>query len=181
MMPVYSSSAMGSMAGPKKPWRRMPMDLSATVSRTRFQNGCANASTGSVNRPSCMAKAAQVITGGAVEVADAGLERHRHQGHLMRATHSPSDVRADGEGRQHLAGGGEILLDPHQHHRVVLAGVLACNVMQARGGRHHRLLAAGERPHRFHHIALGVVQQRRNLVQFFRGRELNDPIAFRYG
>ncbi len=30
MTPVYSSSDIGNIAGPKKPWRRISMDLSAT-------------------------------------------------------------------------------------------------------------------------------------------------------
>jgi len=38
-MPVYSSSAMGSIAAPKKPWRRMSMAFSDTRVRTCSQKG----------------------------------------------------------------------------------------------------------------------------------------------
>ena len=42
-IPVYSSSDIGSMAAPKKPWRRMSMDFREISSRTVFQNGWAKA------------------------------------------------------------------------------------------------------------------------------------------
>jgi len=101
MMPVYSNSAMGNMAAPKNPWRRMPMALSETVSRTRFKNGWANASTGSVNCP----VHGECGTGDhrrTIEVADARLKRDRHPGHLVRchaSHHLPHKARRHREPR----------------------------------------------------------------------------------
>ncbi len=63
-IPVYSSSAIGSIAAPKKPCRRMSMAFAATRSRTVFQNGWAKQSCGSERTPSCAENAAQLTSGG---------------------------------------------------------------------------------------------------------------------
>jgi len=57
--------------------------------------------------------------GRAVEIADAGVQAHRHQRHLVRAAHAPRDEMAGGEGREDLAGSREVHLGAHEHDRVI--------------------------------------------------------------
>src|SRR2546430_15604397 len=53
-IPPYSSSDIGSIAGPKKPCFRISTAFWAMCSRTPPQKGSANKSDGSVSRPSCI-------------------------------------------------------------------------------------------------------------------------------
>src|SRR5207249_612107 len=53
-IPPYSSSDIGSIAGPKKPCLRISTAFWAMCSRTPPQKGSANKSDGSVSRPSCI-------------------------------------------------------------------------------------------------------------------------------
>ncbi len=67
-----------------------------------------------------------------IEVTDAGIERHRHKRHLVRAAHGACHIRAGYVRREHLAGGWKIFLHAHQHYRIVFARVFAGDVMQPR-------------------------------------------------
>ena len=90
---------MGSMAAPKNPWRRMPMALSETVSRTRVPERMGERVRW-FGKPSFVhGKGSTGDHRRAIEVADARLKRDRHQGHLVRATHATCHIR----GRWHRA------------------------------------------------------------------------------
>ena len=58
----------------------------------------------------------------------------------------PGHEMADREGRKHFAGRREVHLHTHQHHRIIFAGVLAGDVVQARCGDGHGLLTTRTGP-----------------------------------
>jgi hypothetical protein len=52
---------------------------------------------------------------------------------VMAPAHEPRHEVADGERREDFARGGEVPLDPDEHHGVVLARVLPCDIVEPRG------------------------------------------------
>ena len=95
----------------------------------------------------------------------------------MRAAHAAGDEVADRERRQDFAGRREVHLHAHQHDRVVLARVLAGDVVQARGRHRRRLLAGRARPDRFDDVALGIAQERGDVVEILGRVEFDDAVA----
>ena len=170
---------MGSIAAPANPCLRISIALRATWERTSSQNGWAKASFGSVNLPLCTQNAAQETSGGPSKYEVGEFEPYRHQRHVVRASHTAGDEMAECERRQHLARGGEVHLRAHQHHGIILAGIVARDVVQARGRYRHRLLAARPRPDGLDDELLCVAQQRRQIIDLFRRVQLDDAVARR--
>src|SRR3954452_21103455 len=52
-------------------------------------------------------------------------EGHRHEGRVVGSAHAAADGEREAEGLQDLTDGGQPGLGPYDHHRVVLAYVLA--------------------------------------------------------
>ena len=65
----------------------------------------------------------------AIEVADPRVAHHRHEWHVVRTAHAAGHEMPGGEWGQNLARRRKVHLHTHQHHRVVLAGVLAGDVV----------------------------------------------------
>src|SRR5581483_4556940 len=95
----------------------------------------------------------------------------------MAAAHRAGNVMADPVGRQDLAGGGEVALTAHQRHRVVLAGVGAGDVVEARGRNHRGDVVVGAAAYRLDHEPLVVAQQAGDIVQLLGRVEFDHAVA----
>lgn len=76
---------------------------------------------------------------------------------------------------QNLAGGREVLL--HPHHRIILAGVLAGDVVQPLGADRRGLVAVVPAPDRFHHVTVVVPQQGGQIIENLGSAQLG-PVVF---
>jgi hypothetical protein len=81
----------------------------------------------------------------AVGTVDGAIDRHRQQGHDVRATGVAGHVGRDQEGLGDLFRRREQALGADDRDRVVLAGVLAGDVVQARRADRSRIVRLGDR------------------------------------
>src|SRR6266702_6013491 len=95
----------------------------------------------------------------AVEEGDGGVHLDRHERPVVAAAAEAGDVMGQAERREHFAGGRELALHADQHDRVVLAGVLARDVVQPGGGDDGRDLSGRAGPDRLNHEAMVVAQE----------------------
>jgi hypothetical protein len=89
----------------------------------------------------------------------------------------PRDVMADAIGREDFAGRGEIALGADEADRVVLGGVGAGDIVQARGRDHGPEVVVGAAANRLDDEALVVAEQAGDIVELLGRIELDDAIA----
>src|SRR5512136_716794 len=76
-----------------------------------------------------------------VEVRYRRIHFDRHKRAYVASPHEPGNIVAQVKGRKHLACGRECPLSPHEHDRVILARVLARNIMEPRCAHRRRYVS----------------------------------------